>query len=196
MIKLNKNEERIILVVIAILLCIMGIYRVVVFKSQSVKVIKSDDSKKAEELLPEKIYVYITGEVKKPGLYIMKQGDRVTDVVEMAGGFTESAEITSVNMAQKLKDEEFINIAKKPDNAAGTNTAVRNPIVGGKININIATAKELDEFLPNIGETYANRIVSYRDKNGRFKSVEELTRVEGIGSGKRFQGIKDLVTVN
>lgn len=202
--KLSKNEERAVLAVIILLLAIIAVYKIIVFKSGSVHVVNKEETQEKQENWVEKsennekIFVYITGEVNKPGLYTMKNGDRIGDVINMACGFTKDADYASVNLAEKLKDEQYISVAKiitdNPD--TGSPTAVRSSVVGGKININIATAKELDDFLPGIGETYANNIIDYRNKHGRFKSVDELTRVDSIGSGKRFQKIKDMVTVN
>jgi competence protein ComEA len=203
MIKLSRNEERIVLIIIIALLGIIAVFKFIVFKPDNVQVIKSEnnaetplESKATNNIKePVKLYVYITGEINNPGLYVLKSGDRVADIISMAGGFTKEADITSVNLAEKLKDEEFINIAKKGGDQT-LNSNIRNAVNGGKININIATAKEIDDFLPGIGEVYANNIVNYRDKNGRFKSIDEIARVEGIGSGKRFERIKDLITVN
>jgi competence protein ComEA len=195
MIKLKKREEK---AVIAIIIAVFGIFvicRFIVFKPNSVEIIKGDSQ--TEEMDPvkktEDIYVYITGEVQNPGLYIMKKDERINDVIDKAGGFTVNADITSVNPAEKLIDEQYITVA-----ARGTNTdnqSSGSSISRGKININTATAEELDSFLPGIGETYARNIVEYRTQNGRFKTIDDITKVEGIGKGKRFESIKDKITV-
>lgn len=197
MLKLGRNEERIVLILVIVLLGIAVIYRFVVFKTESVSVIKKETREEEKEITkePVKIYVNITGEVKTPGLYIHKEGDRVADLIKSAGGFTDNADTASINLAEKLKDEQSVNICAKGSSTEGMNTKA-NPISGGKININIATAKELDDFLPGIGETYANSIVNYRNKNGKFKSIDEITKVDGIGSGKRFENLKGLITIN
>lgn len=207
MIKLDKKEEKIILIVIIVLLSITAAYRIIVFKSDSVTLIQDGEGKgllkegeqeEVQERAPEKIYVYITGEVNTPGLYTMVPGDRIGDAINKAGGFTGEADITSINMAEKVRDEQFINISKKLPQGTALNPEipVKSPIVGGKINVNTATAEELDDFLPGIGPTYAKNIVDYRNKNGSFKSINDLTKVKGIGDKKRFENIKDLVTVN
>ncbi|KPU44148.1 ComE operon protein 1 [Oxobacter pfennigii] len=200
MLKLKKYEEKIIMIAIVILLIIIAVMRIVVFKSDSVRVIKTDsDSEQSiedgDEKSSGKLYVHITGEVNKPGLYELNTGDRVKDAVNKASGFTDDADTSSINLAGKLKDEQFIYVPKKSAQGESLNQE-SNTMINGKINVNAATARELDEFLPGIGETYANNIVNYRTKNGRFNSVDELKKVEGIGSGKRFENIKDLVTVN
>jgi len=197
MFKLGKVEEKVLLIVIVVLFVVLAVLKFAVLKPESVEVVKKDEPK-AEQIESKeagKIYIYITGEVNKPGMYTLKAEDRIADAVALAGGFTTEADASSINLAQKLEDEEFINIAKISVDGE-QNTAIKTAISGGRININTATAKELDEFLPGIGETYANSIVNYRNKNGRFKSIEELTNVEGIGKGKRFERIKSLLTVN
>jgi competence protein ComEA len=197
MLKLDRSEEKVILVIIVILICAAIFYKFISFKTDNVSVAKKEDAKTnaLNNSDSSNMYVYITGEVVKPGLYKLKSGDRVQDAINMAGGVTANADITSVNPAEKLKDEQYINIAKKEANVEPGSTSGKQAISGGKININMATAKELDEFLPGIGETYANRIVDYREKNGRFKSIDEITKVEGIGSGKRFESIKKYITI-
>lgn len=203
MLNLNKNEERALLAIIIVLVLGILLYRFVAFKSSNVALIEKGEEpqhmEEVEELFeeekePAKIYVYVTGEIKKPGLYILKAGDRVGDAISMAGGFTGEADITSVNLAEKLKDEQFIKVLKIGEDK-GQESQGNGSVENGKININKATAEELADFLPGIGEVYAKNIVSYRDKNGRFESIDELRNVSGIGP-KRFENIKDLVTVN
>lgn len=201
MIKLNKNEEKIILIVIVAVALIFAAYKFIVPKPDNVKVIskaaKAEESGKAKDNSePSRIYVYVTGEVNKPGVYLLKPGDRVVDAVTMAGGFTADADYMSVNLAEKLKDEKLITIAKKSAVDNNSNNAVKSVVLNGKIDINTASAKQIDEFLPGIGETLAGNIVSYRNKNGRFKSIDEVSRVDGIGSGKRFEKIKEMIYIN
>jgi competence protein ComEA len=93
-----------------------------------------------------------------------------------------------------LKDEQQINIRPKNDTANQTASG-KASTDGGKININTATAEDLDKYLAGIGEVYSKNIVEYREKNGSFTSIEEIKNVDGIGS-KRFEQIKDMITVN
>jgi competence protein ComEA len=197
MIKLDRKEEKIILLVFAVIICIITAIRFIVFKPADVKVVKEDSQVESSEAVkePARIFAYVTGEVKKPGVYELKEGDRVRELVDAAGGFSENADTVSINLAEKLRDEQHINIAGRNTAPEQETQAVKGSISGGKININTATAKELDDFLPGIGEVYANNIVKFRDKNGKFKSINEITRVDGIGE-KRFQNIKDLITAN
>lgn len=197
MFKLNRNVEKVILFTITGLIGITLVYRFVVFKTDNVKVVKAQplNEESREKSDSTKVYVCITGEVKNPGVYPLINGDRLEAAIAAAGGFTENADISSVNLAQKVKDEMYLNIAAKDSTIEGGKSS-KSAISGGKININKATADELDSFLPGIGPTLANNIVNYRNKNGMFKSIDEITRVDRIGSGKTFEKIKDLITVN
>lgn len=197
MLKLGRNEERVIIITIVLIIVTIIVYRFIVFKTDSVKVIKSDEETK-EQVQAETsgdIYVYVSGEVKNPGVYKLKTESRVMDAINAAGGFTENADTSSINLAEKITDGQQINIAQKGSSGSST-VENKGPYNGGKININNATAAELDAFLPGIGETLAKNIVDYREKNGKFKSINEISRVDRIGSGKTFERIKDLITVN
>lgn len=126
------------------------------------------------------ILVYVEGEVVNPGVYMMKEGDRIADAVEAAGGFTPDADRGSVNLAAILRDGEQLHIYKIGD-------------VPQKININTADTWLL-QYLYGIGETLAQRIIDYRNENGPFQQIEDLMKVEGIGP-TTFDQIKDKVTV-
>lgn len=203
MLKLSRNEEKIIIIIIAVLLFAIVVYRFVVFKTDSVKVVKQEDRQESQENISKPsldIYVYVTGEVKDPGVYKLSDGDRVEDAVYAAGGFTEKADVNSVNLAEKIRDEQHLNIQGRELDDGGqmqsSGSQKKSSIVDGRININTATAEELDAFLPGIGPTLAENIVSYREKYGNFKSVNDISRVDRIGNGKTFEKIKDMITVN
>lgn len=193
--KLSKIQEKVILTAVVILLGIVFVYKMVACKENSVKVVKQNEEENKEESDEklETIFVYITGEINKPGIYEMKKGSRIKDVVDAAGGFTNNADEVSVNLSEKVSDEQHIDIFKKAEDIGAIE---KSSIKGGKININIATAKELDDFLPGVGPTIANNIVNYREKNGKYKKIEDITNVERIGNGKTFERIKELITVN
>lgn len=194
--KLNRTEERLILAVTVASLIVGAVLKFVVFKrDDEVRVTLNESSPQSEALPAEPgiIYVYITGEIIKPGMYTMKDGDRVGELVDIAGGFTDNADTASVNLAAKLEDEGHINIESKE--AASSSGPSRGSIYGGKININTASAEELDEFLPGIGKVLAGNIISHREKTGRFKSVEDICNVDGIGNGKKYENIRDKITV-
>lgn len=137
------------------------------------------------------IYVHILGAVARPGLYELREGDRAIDVIAAAGGFSETADRAGVNLARFLSDGEQIQlpaVGEVPAPAAGSPGTV-----GGKVNLNTADAATL-ETLPRIGPAMSARIIEWRETNGRFSAIEELTGVGGIGE-KTFAALKDLVTV-
>lgn len=144
------------------------------------------------------IQVYICGEVKKSGVYKLKKDARLVDLIQTAGGFTKDADVEGVNLAIKLKDEDYIKIPSKNlsnlgDTVSNKNNVVLNKSESKKININTATKEEL-KTLPRIGEALAQRIIDYRDKNGGFKSIDDIKKVKGIGE-KMFENIKDLISI-
>lgn len=191
-----EKREWIIITIIAFALGIfVGNYA---FKKNSENLLNIDDQY-------QKIYVHITGEIKYPGVYEMENGDRVFQLVEKAGGVTENADISLINLSKKLIDgEKIVIFAKKAiidtgslssstnqsNNSISTNSSVN---VSNLININTASQKELEE-LPGIGPTLSQRIIDYREKNGYFQTIEDIKKVSGIGD-KKFEAIKDLITV-
>jgi competence protein ComEA len=149
------------------------------------------------------ITVYINGEVKNPGVFTLKLGSIVDDLVKAAGGLTSEANLnTKVNLAKKLKDEDYIYIDKKIEGNA-QNASVGNviPVAAavtsinsqGKVNINIASMEELDK-LPGIGPVTAQKIIDYREKNGSFSSIEDLNNIPGIGD-KTLDKFRDSIDI-
>ena len=122
--------------------------------------------------------VYICGQVANPGVYRVKPGARVCELVDMAGGMLDTADKSFWNLASELYDGQMLYIGVKD----------------GKLNINTATVEQL-MALSGIGESKAKSIVEDRAKNGLFSSIEDITRVSGIGEAM-FNKIKDDITVN
>ena len=134
--------------------------------------------------------IYITGEIAAPGVYIINEGSRLANLILIAGGPTADADITAVNLAAILRDEQHWHIpARNPDAAplpaglvasgqAASVSAASSP--GGKLNLNTADVAQL-KTLPGIGEVRAQAIVSHREDNGAFSSVDALLNVNGIG---------------
>lgn len=142
----------------------------------------------AEEppLLPtDALHVHVVGEVLQPGLYQLDFGSRVSDVIAAAGGFTEKALQTSVNLARQLSDGEQVVVLSASDVSENSDS--------GLISINRASASELDS-LPGIGPALAARIIDHREKTGGFSAISELQEVSGIGD-KVFAEIEQLVTL-
>ena len=136
------------------------------------------------------LLVHVTGCVARPGLYELNEGARVLDAVSAAGGFTPQAERSGVNLARKVADGEQLHIPAVGEVAPSPAGA---PSAGGVLNLNTASEAEL-ESLPRVGPAMAARIVAWREKNGPFRSVDELLEVSGIGE-KTLDGLRGSVTV-
>ncbi len=132
------------------------------------------------------LYVHVIGEVRKPGVYEIASGSRVKDVIDIAGGASEKADLASINLARSVNDGEQIIVAPK----GSPSSASAAP---GRLNLNTATAPELEE-LPGIGPAIASRIIEYREAHGSFASVDALGDIPGIGAAT-IDGFRDLVTV-
>lgn len=159
----------------------------------------------------EKIVVYIIGSVQNPGIVELNVDSRVSDAVEASGGLLEDADVSKINLAYKLEDGQKITIPSINDktdedssyedyisNDPG-NMISQNPSSSTsesntqKVNINTATQTQL-ETLPGIGPSTASKIISYRNENGKFKSIEDIKNVSGIGDSK-FENIKTNICV-
>lgn len=151
------------------------------------------------------IFVHVLGAVRHPGLFELHDGARVMDAVAAAGGLTETADPAGVNLARLVGDGEQLYVPQRgeaqpgappgaspgaPLNGAGTGGA---GAPAGPLDLNTATVADLDT-LPRIGPALAQRIIDYREANGRFRSVDDLRSITGIGE-KTFDGLKDLVRV-
>ncbi|MCD8371162.1 MAG: ComEA family DNA-binding protein [Clostridiales bacterium] len=165
------------------------------------------------------IYIYICGEILHPGVYRMAEGQRIFEVVEMAGGFTELAADSWLNLAEAVYDGMKIEVpnqnqvqdeawlaahtagASQTAALSGAVTSAQSAEESGagsgsglqKVNINTATKEQL-MTLTGIGEVKAARIVQYRDENGAFRRIEDITNVPGIKDAA-FQKIKDDITI-
>lgn len=158
-----------------------------------------------------KIVIYITGSVKNEGIYELEENSRIADSIEKAGGLTEEANISDINLAYVLEDGMKIYIPKKGENnnekkddtnayvskenndtGNGENSKNTNKSTSNiKININTATQAEL-ETLPGIGPSISLKIINYRKENGKFSSIEDIKKVNGIGESK-YSKIKNLI---
>lgn len=183
-----------------------------------------DIEKKTEESNVTTIKLEVKGEVKNPGVYELNENSIIKDVINLAGGFTNNANTSNINLSMKVKNEMVIYIYKKseykkenkidsgckstsydisnctknkesiiitdesnalPETSSATNTSL--------VNINTASIKELMS-LSGIGETKAKAIISYREKNGLFKSIEEIKKVNGIGNST-YDKFKESITI-
>ena len=173
--------------------------------------LKNNEKEKNEDKEEEMMAIHVTGEVKNPGVVKVKQGSRIEDIIEAAGGLTENADITNVNLAFEVEDGMKIRIPSNDEGNENEGNIIEHYITqdSGKgvivsedkssenlslvININTANETELEQ-LPGIGASIAGRIIDYRNKNGKFKAIEDIKNVTGIGETK-FEKIKDLIKV-
>lgn len=155
----------------------------------------------------ENIIVHVSGAVNKEGIVELKNNSRIIDAIDKAGGLKDEADITNINLAYIIEDGMKIHIPSKEEKEStiivesninsGTveqsNEIKSNNNKKLKININTATKTDL-ETLPGIGESTALKIVEYRKEKGKFKLIEDIKQVNGIGENK-FNKIKELITV-
>lgn len=144
---------------------------------------------------PASLTVHVVGEVRHPGVYTLAVGSRAIDAIDAAGGLLGDAEQGAVNLAREIADGEQIVVPRQGESAAvpgGATGVSASGSAGGKVNLNSASAEQLDA-LPGIGPSTAAKIITDRTENGPFKSVDDLMRVPGIGPAK-FEALKDLVS--
>lgn len=156
-----------------------------------------------------KVVCDISGAVKEEGVYTLKSGSRLQDLIDAAGGLTSRAQIKAINRSLLLQDQDKVYIPYKGEKtaaaptagmasnaAASSSSSSSSPAASsaaGKVNLNTATAADLQK-LNGIGERKAEQIIAYREQKGGFKSIDELKEVSGIGD-KTFDALKDQITV-
>ena len=178
---------------------------------------KITKKKKTKTKEIEEYKVDIKGQINMPGIYSLKSNSRVIDVITLAGGLTENADTSVINLSKKIKDEMVIIIysydevynfkqtkeiekqveekcIQKDENALKNDACISSDQVKdiGKVNINSASLEEL-MTLTGIGESKAKDIISYRETNGPFTTIEDLKKVSGIGDSI-FAKIKENIT--
>jgi competence protein ComEA len=137
------------------------------------------------------IFVDVTGAVNKPGVYTLTGKSRVIDAIKAAGDSAPGADLSTINLARVLNDGEQIYVDSTVVNSSGVR--VSKAVRSGPININRATARQLDA-LDGVGPVIAQRIVDYRKINGSFLTIDDLQKVSGIGAAK-FAQIKSKVRI-
>lgn len=180
--------------------------------------LRSDDNAPIQVLLPsptqagnpgsavnasQELKVYVTGAVANPGVYSLPPGGRISDAIDAAGGATTDAQMEAVNLALRVRDEGHYHMPRLGETPLANSTTVSQSnqgagsaaagICDGLVDLNSASA-ELLESLPNIGQVRAAAVVSYREENGGFPSVEDITAVSGIGPAT-YEAIRELATV-
>lgn len=182
----SRSQKRSLLI-LGVFLILLSIFIVARGNSQVSAPINTTPVTIAE---PE-IFVDVTGAVNRPGVYTLTGKSRVIDAIKAAGDSAPGADLSTINLARVLNDGEQIYVDSTVVNSAGVR--VSKPLHTGPININRATAHQLDA-LDGIGPVIAQRIVEYRKINGSFLTIDDLQKVSGIGAAK-FAQIKSKVRI-
>ena len=190
-------------------------------KEKEIVLTKKKDVKK-EDNFKEEYKVDIKGEVNNPGIYTLDKSSRVVDVIEKAGGLSENANTTVINLSKKITDEMVIIIYSnyEVENFKRTKELEKsliNSCINGyeslkndaciddsdtegdddsnnsKVSLNNSSKEEL-MTLPGVGESTAIKIIDYRKSNGKFQKIEDIKNVPGIGDSK-FQNMKEKLSV-
>lgn len=141
------------------------------------------------------VFVDVSGCVKHPGVYEVTSTSRVFEVIEKAGGVTKDADTSSINQAEPVTDGQKINVPDKKSGSPvqGSSAAAEQQSPDGKVNINTADSEELQK-IPGVGPVTAENIISYRESNGSFKSIDDIKNVSGIGE-KTFEKMKSTIVL-
>lgn len=174
---------------------------------------QKDDNSKEQIVNGGGIFVHIDGYINNPGVYEIKENDRIKTLIDKAGGFKEGYSIKNINLAAKLSDGDKIYIPSVSEEKASENNnnninmnssgkgqnikTDRNNVSvmknNSKININTANISELKQ-ITGIGESTANKIIDYRENVGKFKKIEDIKEVKGIGDAK-YESLKNKITI-
>lgn len=218
----NLKDNKVIIVIIFIIIII---FLCVFFYTRSnleneytdldnYNMLQNETSTDIEQEETSKIVIHVTGAVNIEGIVEIKEGGRIADAVEEAGGFSENADISQINLAYQLEDGQKIYIPSITDekieeekvlqkeyvtDEAGDDIIVEDETSSVKskenikVNINTADQAELEQ-IPGVGEATAQKIIEYRKTNGKFKNIEDIKNVSGIGDSK-FENMKEKICV-
>lgn len=198
---LKENRDMLVKVAAAALVVVVA-FLFFVFKGGSEEEIKIEDtsegferSSEQEEKNIKMLFVDIGGEVKEPKLVELPEGSRIEDAISAAGGLTDKADTEKINRAAFVSDGEKILIPSESDDDEPEiwGGMGADKYSDGKVNINTADSSRLQE-LNGVGPVTAEKIISYREENGGFSSIEDIKNVSGIGD-KTFEKFKEDITV-
>ncbi|PDZ03802.1 competence protein ComE [Bacillus cereus] len=147
---------------------------------------KISDTKEQKKI----IVIDMKGAVVKEGVYEMKEGDRVKDAIEKAGGFLPEADRVKVNLAQMVQDQMILYVPNKNEQVQEATAASKGE---GKVQINVASKEQLEK-ITGIGSRKAESILKYREERGPFQKIEDLLEIDGIGV-KSLEKIKDQIII-
>ena len=219
----NLKDNKVIIVIICIIiiifLCVFFYTRSNLENEytelDNYNMLQNETNIKQEQEDISKIFIHVTGAVNNEGVVEIKEGSRIADAVDAANGFTEDADISQINLAYQLEDGQKIYIPSINDekingeekvlkkeyitDEAGDDIIIEDETSNikskedEKININTAEQSELEE-IPGVGKATAQKIIEYRKTNGKFKSIDDIKNVSGIGDSK-FENMKEKICV-
>lgn len=208
---INKIDNKKMMIIIAVAIFAAALI-IIIFcnakensESQDLEQFDLESVTEIQEEKPEvkKIIIHITGCVRNTGIVEVDDGSRIIDVIEKAGGLTEEADISKVNLAYIVEDAQKIYIPSILDEKEieyistenGDNVIIEDETKEktSKVNINKAKQTELEQ-IPGIGPSTALKIINYRNEKGEFNSIEEIKEISGIGD-KKFNEIKEHIEV-
>lgn len=203
---IKTNYKQIIIISVLLVVIIAGIF-IYLYQNHStdysfLEISESTVNSEVSNVLEEKIVIHIAGQVANPGIVELKDGARIVEAIEAAGGVTSDANLEKINLAYILEDGMKVyipSIADEDENnyvttgSSGVSSNSSNATQTLKININTASVDDFSK-IPGIGSSIASRIVEYRKENGKFSTVEDIKNVSGIGDAK-FNNIKSYIYV-
>ncbi len=200
---LSREQLFIIIGLVLVILSGLGVmaYRRLA-GDESEEIVIEEPTQEMQRIEVGKVVVHVTGAVKQEGVYKLKLGDRVIDALGLAGGAAPDANLSSINLAEKVKDGQKIIVPVKvkvverrsgDPGIRGSGTSSGKTAVSGKVNINIASEKELCK-VRGVGPSTAKKIIEHRSTNGPFSKIEDIMKVKGIGKGK-FAKIKEQIII-
>ncbi|WP_315116903.1 helix-hairpin-helix domain-containing protein [uncultured Clostridium sp.] len=188
-----KNKKKIIgsTAILILFLCFMiiGYFKDNVYNEKTEDIFIENK----EEFQDSDITIYVNGEVINPGVYKLKGDSRIEDVIKIAGGFTNNADKDKLNLAKKLRDEDYIFVYERASENNDGSKRSNNINQEKKVNINEASKEEL-KSIPGIGEVTAQKIIEYRETNRGFNSIDEMKNIDRIGE-KTFEKLKDKLDI-
>lgn len=199
--KFVKDNKDLLLKAAAVILVMVLAFAVLVLNGSEDGTAQIQEKDELEISDSKSIFIDVGGEVKKPTVVELSDGSRVADAIEAAGGITDKADLTDINRAAFVSDGEKIfipSIIEEETALVGeygdNNTRQQGAVYSdGKVNINTADSDQLQE-LNGVGPATAEKIIAYRNENGRFKSTEDIKNVSGIGD-KTYEKFKDKIKV-
>lgn len=204
---LNKKQKIIIIVIATLMLLFIGFY--IINKANNSEYIEletvenevEDNTISNEETIEQEIIIHVTGAVKNQGIIKTNKGARIADIIEAAGGITNEADLSKINLAYEVEDGQKIYVPNINDEInvetvsqeAGGNIVEDDSTKTSKVNINTASQTEL-ETLSGVGPSTALKIINYREENGEFNKIEDIKNVPGVGETK-FENLKESICV-